>query len=78
MYKGEPWIIDFPQAIDFSSRPGRHRVLKKGIPILRRDIRNIVKYFQQYGINGDPESLCDECTDQVGLHDRFDKTMLRR
>ncbi len=74
----EPWIIDFPQAIDFASRPGRHQTLKKGRSILLRDITNITRFFQSYGISADPVALCDECMDQIGEHDRFDPKLFVR
>ncbi|MFX0167751.1 MAG: RIO1 family regulatory kinase/ATPase [Candidatus Hodarchaeota archaeon] len=70
-HRQESWIIDFPQAIDFASRPGRHQILKQGRPILLRDITNIVHFFRQFKITADPEALCDECMEQVDLHDRF-------
>ena len=72
------WIIDFPQAIDFASRPGRHRVLKDGRPILLRDITNIVRFFARFGIKADSESLCEEAMEQVDLHDRFTPEILVR
>jgi RIO kinase 1 len=78
IYKDEPWLIDFPQAIDFASRMGRHQVLKNGRTILLRDFRNVIKYFQRFGIRADSEILCDECMSQVGIHDHFDPGKLRR
>lgn len=72
-FQDEPWIIDFPQAIDFASRPNRHRVLKKGRPILLRDITNIVKFFEKYGILAEAKALCDECMEQISFNDRLDK-----
>ncbi len=78
LHKNDPWIIDFPQAIDFASRPGRHRVLKEGKSILLRDINNIVRFFQPYGISSDPEKLCDECMEQVDEQDSFDPKLLVR
>ncbi|MFW9934277.1 MAG: RIO1 family regulatory kinase/ATPase [Candidatus Thorarchaeota archaeon] len=78
LFKNEPWIIDFPQAIDFASRPGRHRVLKQGRPILLRDISNIVQFFYHYGVSADAVALCDECMEQVDEHERFDPKMLPR
>jgi RIO kinase 1 len=77
-YDEKSWIIDFPQAIDFASRPGRHRVLREGRPILLRDITNIVRFFKRFGIKADPESLCEEAMEQVGLHDRFTPEILVR
>ncbi|MHA2406317.1 MAG: RIO1 family regulatory kinase/ATPase domain-containing protein [Candidatus Hermodarchaeia archaeon] len=77
-FNNEPWMIDFPQAVDFASRMARHRTLKDGRTILLRDITNIVRLFQQYGIVADPESLCDECMEQVSESDSFDpKTLIR-
>lgn len=78
LFQSEPWIIDFPQAIDFASRVGRHQTLTAGRPILRRDITNIIQFFQRYGITGDPEALCEECMEQVDLHDHFDPKKLVR
>jgi RIO kinase 1 len=77
-FEQKAWIIDFPQAIDFASRPGRHRVLKEGRPILLRDITNIMRFFARFGIKADPVSLCDEVMEQVGLHDRFTPEILVR
>lgn len=77
-FNHEPWIIDFPQAIDFASRVGRHRTLMEGRHILLRDITNIVRFFQRYGISADPEALCEECMEQVSESDSFDpKSLLR-
>ena len=77
-FQNEPWIIDFPQAIDFASRPNRHRALKKGRPILLRDITNIVKFFEKFGISTEAEALCDECMEQVSFDDRLDKKIFVR
>jgi RIO kinase 1 len=77
MFRDEPWLIDLPQAIDFASRPSRRQVLEEGRLILLRDIKNIVDYFERFGIRADTESLCGECTSQVGLQDRFDPQQLR-
>jgi RIO kinase 1 len=77
-FQKEPWIIDFPQAIDFASRPGRHRVLEQGRQILLRDITNIVKFFERFGITAEAETLCVECMEQVNLHDSFDPKKLMR
>lgn len=77
-FNNEPWIIDFPQAIDFASRVSRHRTLTQGRSILLRDITNIVRFFQRYGITADPEALCAECMEQVTESDRFDPKSLVR
>jgi RIO kinase 1 len=78
LFREEPWMIDFPQAIDFASRPGRHRVLKEGRRILLRDITNIVQFFERHGVSADSEVLCDECMEQVDEHDRFNPQLLMR
>lgn len=78
MFEEKPWIIDFPQAIDFASRMARHKTLERGRLILLRDIQNIIKYFRRFGIRANAEELCDECMSQVGLHDRFDPKQLLR
>ncbi len=72
-FQNEPWIIDFPQAIDFASRPNRHKALREGHPILLRDITNIVKFFERHSISAEAEALCDECMEQVDFNDRLDK-----
>jgi RIO kinase 1 len=76
MFRNEPWIIDLPQAIDFASRPGRHAVLKRGRPILLRDIHNIINFFRRYGIQAKAEELCDECMSQISINDRYDPKLL--
>ena len=78
MFRGEPWLIDFPQAIDFASRPSRRQILEQGRPILLRDITNIVDYFQRLGVRADAENLCNECMSQIGLQDRFEPRRLAR
>ncbi|MFW9983575.1 MAG: RIO1 family regulatory kinase/ATPase [Candidatus Odinarchaeota archaeon] len=77
-FQNEPWIIDFPQAIDFASRLNRHRALNKGRTILLRDITNIVRFFEKYRISAEAEALCDECMEQISFNDRLDrKTFVR-
>jgi serine/threonine-protein kinase RIO1 len=78
MFRSEPWLIDFPQAIDFAPRPSRSQVLEQGRAILLRDITNIVDYFQRLGVRADTESLCKECMSQIGLQDRFEPRRLAR
>jgi RIO kinase 1 len=78
LFNNEPWIIDFPQAIDFASRVGRHRTLAQGQSILLRDITNVVRFFHRYGMTADPEALCAECMEQVTESDSFDPKSLVR
>jgi RIO kinase 1 len=51
MYWGDSlFVIDFPQAIDFSSKVDRHLQVEKGKPLLRRDLANLEKYFAKYNV----------------------------
>ena len=53
LYRDRIFVIDFPQAVDLSSRPNRHRLLEKAKPMLRRDLVNVARYFSQYDIEID-------------------------
>lgn len=44
------YVIDFPQAIDFSSRKDRHIRVEEAKPLLFRDLRNLKRYFKGYGV----------------------------
>ena len=44
------FAIDFPQAVDFSSRVDRHERLKEAAPLLLRDLTNLENYFAQYDV----------------------------
>ncbi len=43
------FVIDFPQAVDFSSKMDRHIQAEKAKPLLLRDLRNLENYFSRYG-----------------------------
>ena len=47
-WQEEAWIIDFPQAVAVPSNP-------HSIDLLMRDIGNVCKYFEKYGIISDPD-----------------------
>ena len=47
---GQLFVIDFPQAVDFSSRVDRHHQIEKGKPLLLRDLVNIESYFARYDV----------------------------
>ena len=49
------FVIDFPQAVDFSSRVDRHIRLEGAKPLLLRDLRNIESHFAEYGVELDSE-----------------------
>lgn len=50
LYRDRVFAIDFPQAVDLSSRPNRHNQFEKAKPLLRRDLENISDYFAKYDI----------------------------
>jgi RIO kinase 1 len=52
-WKNKPWIIDVPQ----SEVVNKWSDMNKVELILRRDIHNILQYFQSYGIERDPEHI---------------------
>ena len=53
LYHDRIFVIDFPQALDLSPRPNRHRLFEKAKPLLRRDLENVARYFSQYDIQID-------------------------
>ncbi len=55
MWNGQLFVIEFPQAVDFSSRMDRHIQAEKAKPLLLRDIRNLENYFARYGTELDSE-----------------------
>jgi RIO kinase 1 len=44
------FVIDFPQAVDFSSNIDRHIQVEKAKPLLIRDLRNLENYFAKYNV----------------------------
>jgi RIO kinase 1 len=52
-WKDQPWIIDVPQ----SEVVNKWSDMNKIELILRRDIENVLKYFETYGIQRDPEHI---------------------
>ena len=53
LYRDRIFVIDFPQAVDLSSRPNRHRRFEAAKPLLRRDLENVARYFSKYDIEID-------------------------
>jgi RIO kinase 1 len=49
-WNAQLFVIDFPQAVDFSSRVDRHLRLEEAKPLLLRDLRNLQSYFQDYDV----------------------------
>jgi len=54
-WDGRVFVIDFPQAVDFSSRVSRHRLLKEAEPLLLRDLTNLQNYFAKYDVTVNAE-----------------------
>lgn len=52
-WKERPWIIDVPQG----ETVGVHSDMNRVELILRRDIDNVLSYFESYGIQRDPEHI---------------------
>ncbi|HEV2120818.1 MAG TPA: RIO1 family regulatory kinase/ATPase [Candidatus Bathyarchaeia archaeon] len=53
LYRDRVFVIDFPQAVDLSSRPNRYRRFEEAKPLLLRDLENVARYFSQYDIEID-------------------------
>jgi RIO kinase 1 len=59
LYREKLFVIDFPQAIDLSSRVDRPGRFEKSKPFLLRDIRNVADYFSKYDITFDIQEMYD-------------------
>jgi RIO kinase 1 len=70
LYQGRIFIIDFPQAIDLSSRVNRHSRFEKAKPFLFRDLENVARYFGRYDMKIDARKQFESLTD------RFEKMHL--
>jgi len=62
LYQDRIFVIDFPQAVDLSSRPNRYRRFEEAKPLLLRDLQNVARYFSQYDIEIDTMSEYDRLT----------------
>ena len=49
-WRGTPWVIDFPQAVDA-------RTNRNAEELLYRDVENVCDYFSAYGIHSEPERI---------------------
>ena len=54
-WNAQLFVIDFPQAVDFSSRVDRHVRLEEAKPLLQRDLTNLESYFAKYWVQLDSE-----------------------
>lgn len=50
------FVIDFPQAVDFSSKMDRHILVQKAKPLLLRDLKNLENYFARYHVELDADN----------------------
>jgi RIO kinase 1 len=55
-WDGGLFVIDFPQAVDFSSKMDRHIQAERAKPLLLRDLRNLETYFAQYDTTLDADA----------------------
>jgi RIO kinase 1 len=53
---GEVFVIDFPQAVDFSSTVDRYLRVDEAKPLLLRDLTNLQHYFESQGVHLDAEN----------------------
>jgi RIO kinase 1 len=73
-WKNKPWIIDTPQA----EPVGIEYDMNKVELVLMRDITNVLRYFEQYGIYRDPESILDVFLDTYIPKNQVNYRELRR
>ncbi len=60
LYKDHLFAIDFPQAVDLSSRVNRYSRFEEARPLLLRDLRNIARYFAKFNTQVDAEKENDQ------------------
>ncbi len=56
---GHLFVIDFPQAVDFSSRVDRHSRIEEAKPLLLRDLLNLENHFARYEVRLDAQGEFD-------------------
>jgi RIO kinase 1 len=71
-WQGQLFVIDFPQAVDFSSRADRHTRLKEAGQLLLRDLRNLEGYFAQYDVEIDTENEYSALMSRHGSQSDFE------
>jgi len=55
-WNGRLFVIDFPQAIDFSSNVTRHILIEEAKPLLLRDLKNLQYFFKRLDVELDAEN----------------------
>ena len=73
-WKDQPWIIDVPQGEVVNKWSDMNKVEL----ILQRDIRNVLKYFEGYGIERDPEHILNVFLDAFIPHNLRNYRELRK
>ncbi len=63
VWKGRPWIIDLPQAVDV-------RFNRSALELLTRDVENVCAFFARHGVRSDPNDLAH------GLWERYRRAEL--
>ncbi|HLE64977.1 MAG TPA: RIO1 family regulatory kinase/ATPase [Candidatus Bathyarchaeia archaeon] len=71
-WQGQLFVIDFPQAVDFSSRVDRHTRLKEAGQLLLRDLTNLEDYFAKYGVEMDSENEYSTLMSRHGSQSDFE------
>ena len=66
-WNGRLFAIDFPQAVDFSSRMDRHIRLEEAKPLLLRDLRNLESHFASYGVEMSANEECRRLLAKIGV-----------
>ena len=61
-WNGEITLIDFPQVVDVETNPNAEMILK-------RDIERVCQYFNQFGLNVDPDDIFSSLWDEYGVID---------
>jgi RIO kinase 1 len=59
------FVIDFPQAIDFSSRVTRHILIEEAKPLLLRDLTNLENYFARHSVELNAEDEYHRLTEKL-------------
>lgn len=57
VWNGCLFVIDFPQAVDFSSRMTRHLRTEEAKPLLFRDLENLRNYFARHCVHVDADMI---------------------
>jgi len=64
LYQGRLFVIDFPQAIDLTSRVNRYSRFEKAKPFLLRDLENVAHYFERYDVAIDAKGQFEMLTEK--------------